>query len=570
MRLSKLIIENYRNFEKIDLNITNLNVVFGVNDIGKTNLLSAIRMLLDPQCRRNGFVDSDYHLKDTSKKIRIVLGVDVSDEEDEDTKKIFAKAKVIGTGKDILYISLETHYNVENLFSEIRMFWGDDLDDLEEMTLSQQFRCDIDNIFNVVYIDSSIQLDAVFKRYARALFQNPQSIEEAEKENLRDCIEKLNSTISDVKLIDKFQSDLSKEYENYREEGLEIKIKSEVEMDNIYSKLIPYISYEDGKTYPTAGDGRKKIVEYAILGMESRDCEKKKVNIFLVEEIENHLHRSLQISLSFQLFEDKLFRHMFITTHSSLIVSRMDNVTLIKLYNPEKISGRSVEYVVPKEYKKNKAKLNNELSEAIFAEKVLLVEGPSEKILFERVLLDIDPKYECKGRYILQVDGVAFKTYFEILDKLGIKCLIKTDNDLKYYEKEGKIEFSGINRCAEIAKISKKNKRQLTTIITKDEFDKERRRFQGFYFSEFLRIIEELRKKGIFLSQIDLENDLYKVIPSTMDRYVSSEGGRLDVIDYLQKAKQNRMVELCAKITKADSRAIYEDERFLCIKELVE
>lgn len=105
MKMSRLIIENYRNFEKIDLQISNLNVLFGVNDIGKTNLLSAIRMLLDPQCRRFGFVDSDYHLKDTTKKIRIVLGIDVSDEDDEDTKKIFAKAKVIRSNKDTLYIS---------------------------------------------------------------------------------------------------------------------------------------------------------------------------------------------------------------------------------------------------------------------------------------------------------------------------------------------------------------------------------------------------------------------------------------------------------------------------------
>lgn len=570
MKLTRLIIENYRNFEELDLEISNMNVVFGVNDIGKTNLLSAIRMLLDPQCRRNGFVDSDYHLKDTSKKIRIVLGINVSDEVDEDTKKIFAKAKVIGTGKDTLYISLETQYNAENLFSEIHMSWGDDLDDLEPMILTQQFRCDVDNIFNVIYIDSSIQLDAVFKRYARTLFQNPKSIEESEKADLRECIDNLNSTISGIKLIDEFQNNLSKEYEHYREEGLEIKIKSEVEMDNIYSKLIPYISYEDGETYPTAGDGRKKIVEYSILGMESRESEKKKINIFLVEELENHLHRSLQISLSFQLFEDRLFRHMFITTHSSLIVSRMDNVTLVKLYNPEKADGKSVEYIVPKEYKKNKAKLNTELSEAIFAEKVLLVEGPSEKILFERVLTDLAPKYECKGRYILQVDGVAFKTYYEILNKLGIKCLIKTDNDLKYYETDGKIEFAGINRCAEIAGISKKNKRALNTIISKTQFDSERKQYQMHYFNEFSRTIEELKDKGIFLSEIDLENDLYEVIPSTMERYVSSVGGRLDAVDYLQKAKQNRMVALCEKITKTDSRAIFEDDKFLCIKELVQ
>lgn len=570
MKMSRLIIENYRNFEKIDLQISNLNVLFGVNDIGKTNLLSAIRMLLDPQCRRIGFVDSDYHLKDTTKKIRIVLGIDVSDEDDEDTKKIFAKAKVIRSGKDTLYISLETKYNAENLFSEIQMSWGDDLEDLESLQLTQQFRCEIDNIFNVIYIDSSIQLENVFKRYARTLFQNPKSLEESEKESLGECIENLNSMISGIKLIDKFQDDLSKEYGHYREEELEIKIKSEVEMDNIYSKLIPYISYENGKTYPTAGDGRKKIVEYSILGMESRESEKKKVNVFLIEELENHLHRSLQISLSFQLFEDRLFRHMFITTHSSLIVSRMDKVTLVKLYNPEKVCGKSVEYIVPKEYKKNKAKLNTELSEAIFAEKVLLVEGPSEKILFERVLGDISPKYECKDRYILQVDGVAFKTYYEILNKLGIRCLIKTDNDLKYFEKERKIEFSGINRCAEIAKIGKKNKRTLSLALSKEQFDNNRKKYQLKYFNEFEKTIVELKKRGIYLSIIDLENDLYEVISKTMDQYVKSAGGRTNPIDYLQKAKQNRMVELCERITKADSKAIFEDDKFLCIKELIQ
>lgn len=570
MKLSRLIIENYRNFENVDLSISNLNVVFGVNDIGKTNLLSAIRMLLDPQCRKNGFVDSDYYLKDTSKQIRIVLGIDVSDEDNEDSKKIYARTKVIGSGKNILYISLETRYNTENLFSEIQMSWGDDLDDLEQMQLTQQFRCDVDSIFNVIYIDSSIQLETVFKRYTKTLFQNPKSLEEHEKEGLKDCIDKLNSTISGVNLINKFQNDLSKEYEHYREEGLEIKIRSEMEMHNIYTKLTPYICYDDGKTYPTAGDGRKKIVEYSILGMESRENEKTKVNIFLVEELENHLHRSLQIALSFQLFEDRLFRHMFITTHSSLIVSRMDEVTLIKLYNAAKPYGKSVKYIVPKEYKKNKAKLNAELSEAIFAEKVLLVEGPSEKILFERVLSDISPKYECKGRYILQVDGVSFKIYYDILIKLGIICLIKTDNDLKYFETEGKIEFSGINRCAEIANISKKNKRVLKTVISKRQFDRNRKQYQLKYFNDFKETIDRLKDNGFFLSKIDLENDLYEVIPKTMDQYVRVSGGKSHAVNYLQKAKQNRMIGLCAKITKADSKAIFNHDRFLCIKELIQ
>ncbi|MFE6167800.1 AAA family ATPase [Viridibacillus arvi] len=45
--LKSLTIGNFRNFEKVNIDLTNQNVVFGMNDVGKTNLLFAIRFLLD-------------------------------------------------------------------------------------------------------------------------------------------------------------------------------------------------------------------------------------------------------------------------------------------------------------------------------------------------------------------------------------------------------------------------------------------------------------------------------------------------------------------------------------------
>lgn len=141
---------------------------------------------------------------------------------------------------------------------------------------------------------------------------------------------------------------------------------------------------------------------------------------------------------------------------------------------------------------------------------------------------------------------------------------------MKYYETKGKIEFAGINRCAEIAGISKKNKRTLSPIISKEQFDDKRKQYQEHYFAEFSSTIKVLKNKGIFLSRIDLENDLYEVIPKTMEKYVSSVGGRSGAVDYLQKAKQNRMVALCEKITKTDSQAVFENDNFMCIKELIQ
>ena len=59
--------------------------------------------------------------------------------------------------------------------------------------------------------------------------------------------------------------------------------------------------------------------------------------------------------------------------------------------------------------KKNRKMLNRNLAEAIFANKVLLVEGQSELLLFERVLSTINLFYEVDGIYILSVEGIGFE-----------------------------------------------------------------------------------------------------------------------------------------------------------------
>ena len=67
----------------------------------------------------------------------------------------------------------------------------------------------------------------------------------------------------------------------------------------------------------------------------------------------------------------------------------------------------------------------------IFADKVLLVEGPSEMVLFGKVLSEKNPFYEADGIYILSVGGFGFKPYQSILNALKIYNVVKTDNDLR-------------------------------------------------------------------------------------------------------------------------------------------
>ena len=52
MKFEKISIRNFRNFENIEIAISNKNIFFGLNDIGKTNFLYAMRYVFDKDIRK--------------------------------------------------------------------------------------------------------------------------------------------------------------------------------------------------------------------------------------------------------------------------------------------------------------------------------------------------------------------------------------------------------------------------------------------------------------------------------------------------------------------------------------
>lgn len=567
VRFESISIENFRNFEKMDLELSNKNIIFGLNDIGKTNFLCAIRFLLDRDFRRNGFVDSDYYQKNIDSIIKITLKINIEDESDDDKKIIKYMKGAISSSATSVYIQLKANYAKENLCSEPNLFWGSDILNLEDIPSNQAYY-EIDKLFNIVYIDSSIQLGNVFKKYTRNIFRDENSLTSQEREEIKETIDTLNSSIAGLSNIKKLEGEIKEEYNKYRnEKALSIAIRSEIELDNVHSKLTPYICCDEEKTYPTSGDGRRKILAYTLLTMENKKNEETKINIFLIEELENHLHRSMQIALSDQLFKENLFKYMFMTTHSSLIVSHMDDVNLIKLYKNCKTEGKSCYYRVPKEYNTLRRKLNQNLADAIYADVVLLVEGPSEKILFEKVLKEKCSQYESLGGYILEVDGIDFSEYYKILNKLGVITIVKTDNDLKLNEKKREFNLLGLNRC--LVLIGKKKLKNHKGIDC-STFETTKKKIQSDIYNKYQKEREEFKSKKIHISEIDLENDLYKAIPEVMNKFKDKHNTSKSAVDYLQSAKMTNMIELCKMLTKSDCNKIYKNSLFACVKELVD
>ena len=559
MKFESIKIRNFRNFEDIELTLSNKNIFFGLNDVGKTNFLYALRYVFDKDIRKLNLVDSDFHNKQLDKPIEIIVTLDISDVEDSDCQKLRAQLKgALQSKHSKVYIKLLAEYNKNELLALPLLYWGGDLDNLQEMK-QRGYLYEIDYVFNVIYIDSYVDLYSLFKKNVSQLKKNENDDDKVAFANIQKTVDELNNNISSLSGIKEFENRLTPEYQKFRDEGISVSIKSEIAVKGLYSNIIPYIKQNDDENlYPTAGEGRKKLLAYSIFDILADENAEKKITLFLIEEPENHLHKSMQIALSQILFTDTKYTYLFVTTHSPFVLYEMDDVNLVRIYSDRKINGISTFYKVPENYEKARKMLNRCLSEAIFANKVLLVEGPSEYMLFSKVLAIVHPFYEADGIYILSVDGVGFETYFSILDKLEIFIVVKTDNDLRAVKGKGTYSVLGFSRCNNLI-----GKKLLPTKqITEKSVDAKRT-----LYNANKETLDKIRSKYyIFLSKVDLENDLDEVMH---DRLLTLLG-ETSPVDYLQDSKHYHMVELIEKLSDTNCRTIYNHYNFACLKEVAE
>jgi len=581
-------ISNFRNFSDVNLNLNNKNIIFGRNDFGKTNFLYALRFLFDSTIRKNGFLITDYHGRNTDKKIVIQIELDISKDTDNND---FIRARVGGAtsfSDGSLFIRLEAEFDVEKQIGNPILKWGGSSDELILIEQRGIFS-DLDRIFEVIYVSPNITPDELFKKHRSLLYKETKT----DKTDEIECaIKNLNSIINEDSRVKQISDQLTEKYKEIRKEDIKIKLESEHELNGIFNHLTPYIHDinpdEEDSLYPTAGDGRQKILAYALTSLieELKIEEKadKRISIFLMEEVENSLHPTMQQIISRHLFDENkvLYPYLFVTTHSEHMFMYMNDVELIRIYkDPEGyVHNNSTFYKIPKEYKYTRKIFNEKLAEALFFDRVLLVEGMSEKILFESIIdkmiyelqeLDVKMIEESK---VLSIEGIGFFDYIDILKKLSIKVVIKTDNDIKKVQSEDAFTVLGIRRCQKIHAILenyKINDGDLALpyeypIFTSEVSDADRNMIKSFVYEKYEQKIEEWKKAGIYLSEIELEEDLKAILP----RYHLDKLPFENIITFLQEAKKKNMNEYVNNHLDATiAKTIYNNEKFACIKALV-
>ncbi|UTN03904.1 AAA family ATPase [Flavobacterium bizetiae] len=318
--------------------------------------------------------------------------------------------------------------------------------------------------FQVIHAKRNVSSSETTGNGKRALSEmTTQYFNKENKESSADFFE-INNAISDM------DSTLDEKYKAHFEPFLEnakkflyikdLKVVSDLESKQIftnYSKIV----YGDGlNNLPEHLNGLGYLnILYLLLQIEVKKKyfldEKKDINLLFIEEPEAHTHPQMQYVFSQKIQEiikeinKKVSLQTFISTHSSHIVSQCNFQDIryfsynekfktieIKNFHSElkskySLDGKTDHFKFLKQY------LTLYTSELFFAEKIIFIEGISEKMLLPYFISEYDkliPEEQQEDRIssqnisIIEV-GANAKVFGHFLNFLGIKTLILTDLD---------------------------------------------------------------------------------------------------------------------------------------------
>ncbi len=486
MYLSKIKVSNFRNFKQLEASFyEGLNVIVGENNIGKTNLLDAIRIALGPSTTvGNGFIPlskDDLHRdpNNTNNSFNIELEfAGMSDKEQ-------------GEFLDIL------DYNAtspENSVARIYFSWTWD----EQRKRGIPRRTSNGNTAIPEDILQGIQytyLDAL-RNAVEALSPNRRSklgrliqvliSGDDDKKNIENILKEANTKLKENKKLgdvtSEIQTALTGVSGKYFSQEVDIQT-SEIDFDRITNSLRLVL-----KEFPNANDnlelwtnglGYNNLLYIAVVLAELQSENGATLPILLAEEPEAHLHPQLKTVLADFLGKQSNKVQTIVTTHSPVIASRVLPSKLCILH--KNTSADSVYTLfslrkcglTEKEERKLQRMLDITRATMLFARGIILVEGICEALLLPKLAQLMGISLEEKGISVVPICGVDFNTFVKLLSQknIYIPTAIITDGDPKVKNKD-KVENAIPTRIADgtIEKCDRLN--NLETLLNNNELCK--------------------------------------------------------------------------------------------------
>ncbi|GHW15750.1 AAA family ATPase [Vibrio parahaemolyticus] len=564
MKIEQVHVVNYRNFSDAVVNFSASTLIIGANDVGKTNLVHGIRLLLDKSFSERDIEPSetDFHIRDDGTQaddFSISIRFDEVKEDavlsilkghvSDDAKTVF---KIVGFRKSLDY----------------KIFVGESESELEEVTGRYYLK-----YINLRYVNAQRNLHKFIETEKKHLLKISQNeIAGAEREAdlkqlskigrslniVNDRVRKLNYVKDSTSLVNSELKKLAHTYHDY-----------EVHLDSGSIQVQQFIdglklnASTNGSKMLLGGDGRNNQILLALWKAKSqREFDPDhEVVIYCIEEPEAHLHPHQQRKLANYLINE-LQGQTILTSHSPQITEQYTPdsiINIIKRGNSSYAASNGCSDCISESWDSLGYRMSILPAEAFFAKAVLLVEGPSEKLFYTELAKSLNINLDYYNISILSVDGVQFEVYVNVLKALEVPWVIRTDNDVfKITEKkEEKRNLAGINRCLSLTGFKKLEHRDITTTSASLVED-----------DTWATISKHINPRGAYLAKVDLETDLSYELPNELLAYTGKEE-LAEAISYLAEKKAIRMREFLVS-SKDSLKQIAEGELarplFDCVK----
>ncbi|MBR3449329.1 MAG: AAA family ATPase [Bacteroidales bacterium] len=452
MHLDHIYIKGFRNFKEVTVNFNKHSLLIGANDVGKTNLIYAMRLLLD-----KGFSDYDFELSESDfyayeETNEVVIKIFFSEITDD---CIVARmpGKISDDGKMVLQYRAAR----DNKTVDYHFYCGksDSEEDLIEINGPYYRR-----FLNLKYISSRRDFWSFINKSKNLLLnqakenREPDTVEadNALYDDISKQLEYVDSKIPELSYVKNATEQLNKELDklsiHHREQQI-VFDTSTTETDRVISR-VSLASKHDGKNMIIGGEGRINQIYLSLWATQNQITDlSNEVSIICVEEPEAYLHPHQQRELAFYLGKT-LRGEVILTSHSPFIVSEFSPNSIIRLYknkNETLVASEGCSKVIEDGVDGLGYRMSVIPAEAFFADYVILVEGPSELLLFKTLAVQLGVELDRLNISVLYVDGVDFVTYIKILKAMCIKWSMRTDNDIMKIPKKDEYRFAGIERA---------------------------------------------------------------------------------------------------------------------------